>query len=349
MSASLRRTLAVRFAVTMAVGLAAASAAILWGVTEAVRRPADTGLGIVVVALAVVVVLGTAATLFGAWWLAGSAIRPVHEITTQATHIEGGTLDQRIQAHADTEEYQGLVGVLNRMLERLERAFMTQRRLTADVSHELRTPLTALRGEVEVALRAERAPRDYQRVLQSALEEIERLSSITEDALLITRADARGAHADRAPGNLNDLITEVVGNWRSRLEGHGLRIQLAIDPHLPQIPLDRHLIVRMVDQLFAHLTRESLPAGAVEVRTAALPSHVRLTVADSGLGVAPADLPHVFEPFYRADPARPRDTNGQGLGLAVVAAIARLHGGAAHVDSAPGRGTRFDVDLATTL
>ena len=348
MSASLRRTLAVRFAATMAVGLAAASAAILWGVTEAVRRPADTGLGIVIVALAGVVVLGTAATLIGAWWLAGSAIRPVTEITIQATHIEGGTLDQRIMAHADTEEYQGLVGVLNRMLERLERAFTAQRRLTADVSHELRTPLTALRGEVEVALRSERAPRDYQRVLHSALEEIDRLSRITEDALLITRADARDVEANRAPANLNDLTTEVVERWRSRLEGHGLSVRLALDSRLPDVPLDRHLIGRMIDQLLAHLARQSATASEVEVRTSLQPSHVRLSVADSGLGLASTDLPHVFEPFYRADPARPRDGDGQGLGLAVVAAVARLHGGVAHVDSAPGRGTRFDIDLAIT-
>jgi signal transduction histidine kinase len=154
----------------MAVGLVAASAAILWELSEAIYRPASASMSHVIVALAGVVVLGTGATLVGAWRLAGSAIQPVTEITAQATQIEGGTLDQRIVAHAKTEEYQGLVAVLNRMLERLEQAFTAQRRLTADVSHELRTPLTALRGEIEVALRAERAPRDYQRVLHSALD-----------------------------------------------------------------------------------------------------------------------------------------------------------------------------------
>ena len=123
--------------------------------------------------LAGVVVVGTGATLVGAWWLAGSAVRPVYEITEQATRIAPGTLDQRIAAHVETDEYRGLVAVLNGMLERLDQAFHNQRRLTADVSHELRSPLTALRGEVEVALRSERSPRDYRRVLHSALEEIE--------------------------------------------------------------------------------------------------------------------------------------------------------------------------------
>src|SRR6185312_11008165 len=108
--------------------------------------------GGLLVALLAVVLAGTAATLIGAWHFTSSAVRPVGEITAQATRIEAGTLDQRIVAHAETEEYEGLVAVLNRMLERLERSFTAQGRLTADLGHELRTPLTALRGEMEIAL-----------------------------------------------------------------------------------------------------------------------------------------------------------------------------------------------------
>ena len=170
MSRSLRRTLAVRFAATMGAGLLVAAAA-AYGVAVG---PAAGMHRELLFLLAGVVVLGTGATLVGAWWLAGSAVRPVYEITEQATSIEGGTLGQRIVAHAETDEYRGLVAVLNRMLERIDAAFKNQQRLTADVSHELRSPLTALRGEMEVALRSERSPRDYQRVLHSALEEIDR-------------------------------------------------------------------------------------------------------------------------------------------------------------------------------
>ena len=346
MSHSLRRTLAVRFAVTMAVGLAAASAAILFGVTEAVRRPATTGLDVVIAALAGVVLLGTVATFLGGWWLAGSAIRPVGEITAQAKQIEGGTLDQRIVAHANTDEYQGLVGVLNRMLARLERAFTAQRRLTADVSHELRTPLTALRGEIEVALRLERAPRDYQRVLHSALEEIDRLSRITEDALLITRADGRTTHALLAPGDLNGLLRDVTARWEQRLASATLRTVLALDP-VPDVPLDRHLVTRSVEHLLENAIRHTPPQGTVEIRTTAgQDGVVTLRVTNSGDGIPAAELPHMFEAFYRADPARPR-SSGAGLGLAVVAAVARLHGGSARVESGPDRGTSIEVDFAT--
>ena len=338
----------MRFAATMAVGLAAASAAILWGVTEAVRRPADTGLGVVVVALSGVVVFGTSATLLGAWWLAGSAIRPVTEITAQATHIESGTLDQRIVAHVNTQEYQGLVRVLNRMLERLERAFSAQRRLTADVSHELRTPLTALRGEVEVALRSERTPRDYQRVLHSALEEIERLSRITEDALLITRADASSAAVPRALLDFNALLRDLLARWQPRMAGAGVRLDVTLDAELRELPLDGTLITRMVEHLLDNALRHTPAGGRVEVRTVlAAPDKARLSVTDSGPGVAAADVSHMFEPFYRGDASRTR-AGGAGLGLAVVAAVARLHGGTVTVDSAPGRGARFEVELPTS-
>src|SRR5437016_10342256 len=141
----------------MGVGLvvaAAAAYAVALGPAAGMHRE-------LLLVLAGVVVVGTGATLVGAWWLAGSAVRPVYEITEQATRIEAGTLGQRIMAHADTDEYRGLVAVLNRMLERIDAAFENQRRLTGAASHDLRSPLTALRGGTEGALRAGRAPPDY--------------------------------------------------------------------------------------------------------------------------------------------------------------------------------------------
>src|SRR5207249_4905324 len=164
-------------------------------------------------------------TLVGAWWLAGSAVRPVYEITEQATRIEAGTLGQRIMAHADTDEYRGLVAVLNRMLERIDAAFENQRRLTADVSHELRSPLTALRGEIEVALRAERSPRDYQRVLRSGLEEIDRLTAMSED-LLLTVGKSGPPLAEDELAHLFDPFSRA-DQARTRGTGTGLGLAVA--------------------------------------------------------------------------------------------------------------------------
>src|SRR5213078_2149107 len=181
---SLRRTLALRFAATMAAGLLLATGAFYWSASRALQEsvPPDVLRRDLQLVLASIVVTGTAATLMGAWHFTSSAVRPVEEITAQATRIEAGTLDQRILAHADTEEYEGLVAVLNRMLERLERGFASQRRLTADVSHELRTPLTEL----------------------------------SEDLLLVTRAEAHLVSAQRVATDVERLVGERLDRLRQR-------------------------------------------------------------------------------------------------------------------------------------
>jgi len=259
---SLRRTLAVRFAATMAVGLTLACVALYWVTGRVMEREGRAALapaaGLqwargeerdLLVALVAVIIAGTSATLVGAWWLAGSAVRPVREITLQATHIEAGTLDRPIAAHADTEEYQGLVAVLNRMLDRLNRTFRAQQRLTADVSHELRTPLTALRGLMEVALRSERTPREYQHTLRSALEEIDRLAELSEDLLLVTRADARLMTPRRVPTDLNVVVREELEAVNRKLLEKDLASGAVLDPAVPSLPLDAPLVGRVIGHL----------------------------------------------------------------------------------------------------
>ncbi len=336
----MRRTLAVRFAATMGVGLvvaAAAAYAVALGPAAGMHRE-------LLLVLAGVVVAGTAATLVGAWWLAGSAVRPVSEITEQATRIEAGTLDRRIAAHADTAEYRGLVAVLNRMLERLDAAFENQRRLTADVSHELRSPLTALRGEIEVALRAERSSRDYQRVLHSALEEIDRLTAMTQDLLLITRVDAGLLVARRVPTDVNAMIRGALDGTRGRIEEEGLSVRAELDPGLGKVALDPPLTGRLIEELLDNALKFAPDGGTVVVTTTAAGAGLRLAVENSGSPLAEDALAHLFEPFYRADQARTRGT-GTGLGLALAAAVARLHGGSIRAANAPSGGVRIECEL----
>lgn len=297
-----------------------------------------------VLALAGVVLVGTGVTLLGAWRLGGSVVRPVGEITAQATRIEAGTLDQRIAAHAETEEYRELVAVLNRMLERLDRAFQAQTRLTADVSHELRSPLTALQGEIEVALRAERTPREYQRVLRSALEEIGRLTAMSEDLLLVARAEAHLIRLQREPSDVNGLVRRALDGVRGRLAEKELMLQEAPGAANGLVPLDPVLMTQLLDHLLDNAVKFTPVGGRVVIGTAPIDGGVRVFVEDSGPGIAAEDLPHVFEPFYRADQARSRGT-GTGLGLALAAAIARLHGGTIRAANVDGGGARFEVDL----
>ncbi len=350
MAGSLRRTLALRFAATMAAGLLLATGAFYWSASRALQESVSPAVlrSDLLIVLASIVVAGTAATLMGAWHFTSSAVRPVSEITAQATRIEAGTLDQRILAHADTEEYEGLVAVLNRMLERLERGFAAQRRLTADVSHELRTPLTALRGEIEVALRAPRTQREYERVLRSGLEEIDRLTELSEDLLLVTRAEAHLVSARRVPTNVERLVADRLERFRQRFEEHDLTVDRWLHAAQAVVPVDPDLIARMVDHLLENALQFTPVGGTIGVRIEPNPvgGGLRLTVENSGPGISAADLPHLFEPFYRADPARTRTADGgAGLGLALVASIAHLHGGLAHASSVGGRTTCFEVDI----
>jgi two-component system OmpR family sensor kinase len=329
----------------MAAGLTAASAALFLHVSWSLG-PLETH-GEMLLVLIAVVLVGSGASFVGAWWLAQSAVGPVAEITAQAMQIDPGSLNQRIAAHADTEEYRDLVAVLNGMLERLDAAFQSQRRLTADVSHELRSPLTALRGEIEVALRAERSSRDYQLVLRSALEEIERLTTLSEDLLLITRAESHQLPFDRVPTDPNAIVRTALDQLHKPIEEKGLEVRQSLDPAVKSVSLDAGLVTRLVEHLMDNAVKFAPFGGRILVRTApGTPAMhgVRVAVENSGPGIAPRDLPHLFEPFYRADPARSRGT-GTGLGLSLVAAIARLHGGAVRARNQDGDGVQFEVDL----
>ena len=334
----------------MAAGLVLATGAFYWSASRALQESIPTAalrFDLLLVLIAIVVA-GTAATLMGAWHFTSSAVRPVSEITAQATRIEAGTLDQRILTHADTEEYEGLVAVLNRMLERLERGFAAQRRLTADVSHELRTPLTAMRGSIEVALRAPRSQREYEQVLRDELEEIDRLTALSEDLLLVTRADAGVISARRVATDLARLVDDKLDRLRRKFDERDLTLDRVLCCDHPSVLVDPELTTQLVDHLLDNALQFTPLGGSVTVQVHPIPegSGLRLAVENTGPGIDAADVPHLFEPFYRADPARTRSQDGgSGLGLAVVASIARLHGGEARVSSVPGQTTRFEVDF----
>src|SRR5207245_1771324 len=222
-----------------------------------------------------------------------------------------------------------------------------QRRLTAHVSHELRSPLTALRGEMEVALRSERSARDYQRVLHSALEEIDRLTEMSEDLLLITRAEAHVLPAHRVPTDVGAIVNGVVEALQPHIEERELAVDCRIADATRAV-VDPELVTRLLQQLLDNAVKFTPPGGRVRVATAPLNGDggIQIVVEDTGPGLDPEVLPHVFEPFFRADQARRRGT-GTGLGLAMVEAIARLHGGSAHAANVVtgGTGARFEVDL----
>jgi two-component system OmpR family sensor kinase len=297
-------------------------------------EPVDATVRQAILLAALLALLGALAAFAGAWWFAGLATRPVAEIVSQAEAIEAGTLSARITAHADATEYRRLVVVLNAMLDRLDRAFQAQRRFVADASHELRSPLTVLKGDIDVALRRDRSAEEYRRTLESSREEVDRMSALAANLLILARADA-GLPGDQLRVlDLQEIARRVVERARAAAGEAGLELRLASSSTLTRG--DPGLLERAVGNLVENALRYS-PRGAwVEVRCRSADGVATVEVEDSGPGIAPEHVPNLFERFYRGDPARSRGS-GAGLGLPIARAIAEAHGGRVElVRAAPG-------------
>lgn len=282
--------------------------------------------------------LGTAAIFAGAWWLAGRAVRPVHEIIDQAEDIRAGSLDRRIRAYADLKEYRRLVEVLNTMLVRIQGAFEAQRQFTADASHELRSPLTAMRGELEIALRRQRTPEEYRRALGSTLEEVLRLGRITEDLLILARSDGGALKPRREAIDVGRAVRSVV----ERLSRQAKRKQVAVRTILPDdvtAELDPVLLGQVVWNLVDNAINFARDGGLVRVSVECTDGEVSLIVDDDGPGFRDGEVERVFDRFYRADAARTH-AGGTGLGLSIVQAVVAAHGGTVAAENRKGGGAR---------
>lgn len=295
--------------------------------------------------LAGITVLSGAATFVGGWWLAVRVVKPVDEITSQAEAIRAGTLGQRIVAAADSHEYERLVHVLNTMLDRLEGSFEAQRRFTADASHELRSPLTALRGEIEVALRRERDKEEYRRVLESNLQEVDRLTSLARDLLTLARSDAGVMQPRFQTADMAALSLGVLERLRGKAAWR--RVALALDAPRPvEAVIDPGLFEQLLWNLVDNAIKFTAPDTTVEVTVARPDAAVHLRVADRGPGIPRGDINQIFERFYRVDRARTAgETGGTGLGLAIVRAIAEAHGGSATAGNRTDGGAVFTATL----
>lgn len=289
------------------------------------------------------VLLGTIATGVGARWLASSSLRPVTTITDQARAIRGGATGQRITAYADTEELAGLVAVLNQMLERLDAAFVAQRRLIANAGHDLRTPLTAMRGELEVALRAERSAATYAEILKSQLEEVEHLIALAESLIMLARLDSGELVPNRRLTDLGPVVERAVERARGRAPDRVIQATLT-DGSTADV--DGGMIELALDHLLDNGLRHTPPDAAISVSVEGDPGGVTLHVDDSGPGLA--DTTFLFERFYRADTARTRP-GGPGLGLSITTAIVEAHRGQVSASRSPLGGLRVSLRFPPRL
>ena len=278
--------------------------------------------------------------------MANKVLRPVDEITQIARQIGSGDLSQRIRIKRVNDELGRLAATFNEMIAKLEESFRRVKHFTADASHELKTPLTILRGEVEVGLKKKRTLAEYQRILNSNLEETDRMSRIVNDLLTLSRADMGELTMGREKVELSSLAREVWDDLQILAQERGVLLKF-MDDGFTKVEGDP-LFLR---QLILNITENGLkytPAGGeVELKVKGDRDQrvVRIFVSDTGIGIAPKDRKRVFDRFFRTDKARTRKTGGAGLGLSICQWIAQAHEGQIKVKSTVGKGSTFTVTL----
>ncbi len=280
--------------------------------------------------------------LFG-FFLARLTLNPVAQMIQSIHQITEDNLRRRVVEPDTHDEVQRMAQTFNGLLDRLEKAFTSQRQLLQDISHELKTPLTILKGELEVTLKKIRSAREYETILCSSLEEIERMHRLIESLLLLSKLESTETlpHMDRL--NLGELVTMAVSDIRPLADQKQIRMSVTapeeawITGNDTQI---RHLFLSLLDNAVKY-TPES---GSVTVTVdPAGPREVCVRVADTGVGIPPEEMPHIFQRFYQVD--KSRSSRGFGLGLSIVNSIVQAHRGRIDVQSSVDVGTVFTVSL----
>lgn len=307
------------------------------GPEQAILRELATNFfSIIVVALVVGAVVG--------YWLVGAALKPIQQATSTALAItRTGSLDRRIPVtNARDDEITTLINTFNEMLGRLQELFEKQKRFSGDISHELRTPLTTILGNISLLKRGDAIPPDEQAEMIGEIEkEAQRMRRLISDLLLLAQEDA-GDHMQRQPVELDTLMLDVY----RQLKRHTPDVDIVITHEDQAVVLgDADRLRQMIINLLNNAVQYTPPGGRIEMGLRCLGKEAELRISDTGQGIAPDDLPHIFDRFYRADKARARSSGGTGLGLSIVRWVVDAHNGDIDVESTPGQGATFRVRL----
>ena len=301
----------------------------------------DLGLGVFFLLLyPVLVILGG----FGSYALATRAFRPIRRMTEAARAIQSGDLHQRVPVPISKDDIHTLALSFNEMTEKLDAAFTQQRRFVADASHELRTPVAVIRNMTDVALAHEASPEEYQTVLREVNSEAERLGRLINTLLGLARADDDRLMQDRELVRLNLLVADVVESVAPLAAERGIMLAARRLDEV-QVSGDTAQLIQIIMCLVDNAINYTPTGGIVNLSVVAQEKTASVVVSDTGIGIGPKDLPHIFERFYRADPARSRVAGGSGLGLALAQEFARAHNSTITVLSRVGQGSSFTFTL----
>ena len=321
----------------------------------------EDALNTLFIILVITVPLALMVATLGGQFLAHKALKPVDNITQTARMITSQNLNQRITPPKVKDEISRLIETFNGMISRLDQSFRQIKQFSSDASHELKTPLTILKGEVEVMLRKERTLQEYQQTLKSNLEEINRMSQIVEDLLLLSKGDTGEIKLNKEDINLTDILGEVVAQMD--ILAKSKRLYLSASNHHQDIYIVgdalriRELFMNLIENgikyteeggsIHITLQKEYLPQVRSQSDWADNEKNrfVKIVVADTGIGIAKGDQEKVFNRFFRVDKARSREQGGSGLGLSICKWIVEAHQGEIQVESELGKGSSFIVRL----
>lgn len=291
------------------------------------------------------------AVSFGVF-VSASLTRGLNRVEAAAEELANGDLSARV-AIDGRDEVARLSTTFNRMADQLDAAARKQREvdhlrrdLIAWTSHDLRTPLTSIRAVVEaLADRVVDDPDTIQRYLNSIQSDVASLSHLIDDLFELAQLDAGGLTFDTVPVSLGDLISDVLERMRALADRQRVRLDGSVSPQVDPVTLDPQKVERVLTNLIGNAIRHTPPGGQVTIDVQRLDGRVRVSVSDTGEGITPEDLPHVFERFYRGEKSRSRSTGGAGLGLAIAKGIVEAHGGSIEVTSRAGEGSTFTFTL----
>jgi heavy metal sensor kinase len=292
--------------------------------------------------------------MLGMAWLAGyelarRALMPIQQMARRAQEIGPEKLHARLPNDDTDDELGQLARVFNATLSRLEEAFEQLRRFTSDASHELRTPLAMIRSVGEVGLQKDGTRADYRDIVGSMLEEVNRLTSLVENLLTISRADSGHIHLQRSVVPVMSLVREAVGLFEILIEEKSQRAILQGDEQL-QIEADRLVLRQAVVNIVHNAVKYSPPGEVICVRVKnGNGGRVAIEIQDNGPGIPAEDQPKVFDRFYRVDKARWRESGGAGLGLSIAKWAVEAHGGTIALDSEQNKGCTFRISLPGQL
>jgi heavy metal sensor kinase len=332
-------------ALCLIVGLLLVLSLLIYLGDDALLRRAADARGL---ELALLLVVGVGAFTLIAWrggdWLARKVLAPIEMLSAGAETMFKANLADRLSLDSPYREVRRLTQAFNAVMDRFQKSSESQRRFVDHAAHEMQTPLTVLRGNLEVTLLKARTAEEYRDALIGNLEQVERLITLTRSLLTLTKFAGDSPPVQLAPLALEPLLRELVAELAILTDDTGITLSLEAAP-VPRVLGDalwmKQALVNLLDNAFRYTPR----GGAVTVRLQVSGDQVSIAVEDTGQGIEPEHLPHLFDRFYRTDRARARDSGGTGLGLPIVRGIVEAHRGTIMVDSQVDKGSVFTIRL----